>query len=104
MLKHQIPIRTFAQWDEKRPGFVEIDLVGHDGGDPSGDFAQTLNVTDIATGWTEAQAVKNKAQRWVFEAITDMRVRFPLTFWALILTTVPNSSTIISTDIAKKKR
>jgi hypothetical protein len=77
LLKHQIPIRTFAQWDEKRPGFVEIDLVGHDGGDPSGDFAQTLNVTDIATGWTEAQAVKNKAQRWVFEAITDMRVRFP---------------------------
>jgi hypothetical protein len=77
LLKHQIAIRTFAQWDEKRPGFVEIDLVGHDGGDPSGDFAQTLNVTDIATGWTEAQAVKNKAQRWVFEAITDMRVRFP---------------------------
>jgi hypothetical protein len=77
LLKYQIPIRTFAQWDEKRPGFVEIDLVGHDGGDPSGDFAQTLNVTDIATGWTEAQAVKNKAQRWVLEAITDMRVRFP---------------------------
>ncbi|MGO9951596.1 MAG: integrase catalytic domain-containing protein [Dissulfurispiraceae bacterium] len=77
LLKHQIPIRTFAQWDDKRPGFVEIDLVGHDGGDPSGDFAQTLNVTDIATGWTEAQAVKNKAQQWVFEAITDMRVRFP---------------------------
>jgi hypothetical protein len=70
LLKHQIPIRTFAQWDEKKPGFVEIDLVGHDGGDPSGEFAQTLNVTDIATGWTEDQAVKNKAQRWVFEAST----------------------------------
>src|SRR5271169_644961 len=77
LLKHQIPIRTFAQWDEKRPGFVEIDLVGHDGGDPSGEFAQTLNVTDIATGWTEDQAVKNKAQRWVFEALTDMRARLP---------------------------
>jgi len=77
LLKHQIPIRTFAQWDEKKPGFVEIDLVGHDGGDPSGDFAQTLNVTDIATGWTEAQAVKNKAQRWVFEALTDIRARLP---------------------------
>jgi hypothetical protein len=77
LLKSQIPIRTFAQWDEKKPGFVEIDLVGHDGGDPSGEFAQTLNVTDIATGWTESQAVKNKAQRWVFEAIADMRGRFP---------------------------
>lgn len=77
LLKHQIPIRTFAQWDEKKPGFVEIDLVGHDGGDPSGEFAQTLNVTDIATGWTEDQAVKNKAQRWVFEALTDIRARLP---------------------------
>jgi len=77
LLKHQIPIRTFAQWDEKKPGFVEIDLVGHDGGDPSGEFAQTLNVTDISTGWTEEQAVKNKAQRWVFEALTDIRARLP---------------------------
>jgi hypothetical protein len=77
LLKHQIPIRTFAQWDEKKPGFVEIDLVGHDGGDPSGEFAQTLNVTDIATAWTENQAVKNKAQHWVFEALTDIRDRLP---------------------------
>ena len=77
LLKNQIPIRTFAQWDEKKPGFVEIDLVGHDGGDPSGEFAQTLNVTDIATGWTESQAVKNKAQKWVFEALKDIRARLP---------------------------
>jgi len=77
LLKHQIPIRTFAQWDEKKPGFVEIDLVGHDGGDPGGEFAYTLNVTDIATGWTESQAVKNKAQCWVFEALTDIRQRLP---------------------------
>jgi hypothetical protein len=31
-LKHQIPIRTFASWDEGRPGFLEVDLVSHDGG------------------------------------------------------------------------
>lgn len=83
LLKHQIPIRTFAQWDEKKPGFVEIDLVGHDGGDPSGEFAQTLNMTDIATGWTEAQAVKNKAQVWVFEALTDIRARLPFALLGL---------------------
>lgn len=77
LLKHQIPIRTFAQWDEKKPGFVEIDLVGHEGGNPSGEFAYTLNVTDVATGWTESQAVKNKAQCWVFEALTDIRQRLP---------------------------
>lgn len=77
LLKNQIPVRTFSQWDDKRPGFVEIDLVGHDGGDGSGDFLQTLDVTDVATGWTETQAVKNKAQQWVFEALKDIRRRLP---------------------------
>jgi hypothetical protein len=77
LLKNQIPIRTFSQWDDKRPGFVEIDLVGHDGGDGSGEFLQTLDVTDVATGWTETQAVKNKAQQWVFEALKDIRRRLP---------------------------
>jgi hypothetical protein len=77
LLKSQIPIRTFSQWNEKRPGFVEIDLVGHDGGDGSGDFLQTLDVTDVATGWTETQAVRNKAQQWVFEALKDIRGHLP---------------------------
>lgn len=77
LLKHQIPVRTFAEWDHSSPGFVEIDLVGHDGGIGSGDFCQSLNVTDVASGWTEAQAVLNKAQVWVFEALRDIRARLP---------------------------
>lgn len=64
LLKHQIPIRTFSEWDEQRPGFVEMDLVGHDGGDSSGDYIQTLDTTDVCTGWTETQAVRNKARVW----------------------------------------
>jgi len=77
LLRHQIPIRTFSEWNEQRPGFVEIDLVGHDGGNSSGEFAFTLDVTDVCTGWTEMQAVKNKAQCWVFEALKDIRDRLP---------------------------
>ena len=77
LLKHQIPIRTFSEWDEQRPGFVEIDLVGHEGGDPSGDYIQTLDMTDVCTGWTETQAVKNKARVWVFEALKEIRKRLP---------------------------
>lgn len=69
LLKHQIPIRTFSDWDELRPGFVEIDLVSHEGGDARGDYIQTLDMTDVCSGWTETQAVKNKAQVWVFEGI-----------------------------------
>ncbi len=77
MLKHQIAIRTFSCWDEDRPGFLEIDLVGHEGGNPSGDFCQSLDMTDVATGWTEVRAVKNKAQRWVFEALQAAQADLP---------------------------
>jgi hypothetical protein len=69
LLKSQIPVRTWAQWSENRPGFVEIDLVGHEGGNSSGEFCFTLTVTDIFTGWTINRSVKNKAAIWVFEAI-----------------------------------
>ncbi|NIM59898.1 MAG: DDE-type integrase/transposase/recombinase [Candidatus Aminicenantes bacterium] len=77
LLKNQIPVRTFSDWDEQRPGFVEIDLVGHDGGNAKGEFMQTLDVTDVCTTWTETEAVKNKAQVWVFEALKDIRKRLP---------------------------
>jgi hypothetical protein len=77
LLKNQIPIRTFSEWNEQRPGFTEIDLVGHDGGDASGEFIQTLDVTDVCTTWTETRAVRNKAQIWVFEALKDIRQRLP---------------------------
>ena len=52
LLKSQIPIRTWAEWDPKQAGFVEIDLVGHEGGSATGEHAFTLTVTDILTGWT----------------------------------------------------
>lgn len=77
LLRQQIPIRTFAEWDQTQPGFVEIDLVGHDGGLAQGDFCQTLDVTDVASGWTETEAVLNKAQIWVFEALQRIRARLP---------------------------
>lgn len=77
LLKHQIPIRTFSDWDEQRPGFAEIDLVGHDGGHAVGDYCQTLDLTDIATTWTETAAVKNKAQVWVFAALKKLRKNLP---------------------------
>lgn len=77
LLKNQIPIRTFSDWDEQRPGFGEIDLVGHDGGAAKGEFMQTLDLTDVCTTWTETEAVKNKAQVWVFGALKDIRKRLP---------------------------
>ncbi|OJV23162.1 MAG: integrase [Actinobacteria bacterium 69-20] len=72
LLKSQIPIRTWADWDDARPGFVEIDLVGHEGGNATGEHAYTLTVTDIATGWTENRSVRNKARKWVVAAMDDI--------------------------------
>lgn len=77
LLKQQIPVRTFAQWNDARPGFLEIDLVGHDGGNSSGEFLFTLDATDVATGWTETVAVRNKAQIHVLAALQHIRQRLP---------------------------
>jgi hypothetical protein len=77
LLKDSIPMRTWAEWDDAVPGFVEIDLVGHEGGNSRGEFCFTLDITDIATGWTETRSVKNKAQKWVFAAIKDATAAFP---------------------------
>ncbi len=76
-LLHRIPIQTHAEATADRPGFVEIDLVGHDGGATAGEYVQTLDVTDRYSGWTETQAVRNKAQEWVFAALKDIRRRLP---------------------------
>jgi len=80
LLKDQIPIRTWAEWNEDRPGFTEMDLVAHDGGNPRGEHAWTLNFTDIKTGWTECAITRNKAQIHVFAALrlVQRRLPFPL--------------------------
>jgi hypothetical protein len=77
ILRRQIPIRTFAEWDERLAGFCEVDLVAHEGGDPTGEFAHTLNLTCVKSGWDEMRALPNKAQRWVEEAIDDIRCALP---------------------------
>jgi hypothetical protein len=77
LLKSQIPIRTWADWDDAVPGFVEIDLVGHEGGNAAGEHAYTLTVTDIATGWTENRSVPNKARKWVLAALDEIAKIMP---------------------------
>lgn len=77
LLKSQIPVRTWAEWDDAVPGFVQIDLVGHEGGNSQGEFCFTLTVTDICTGWTVNRSVRNKAQKHVFEALMHVMQVFP---------------------------
>ena len=79
LLKDRIPIRTWADWNEDRPGFCEMDLVDHSDGRiiRGADHAWTLCFTDVRTAWTECLAVQNKAQVHVFSAIQDARRRLP---------------------------
>jgi hypothetical protein len=77
LLKSQIPIRTWSEWDEGRPGFVEVDLVGHTGGNPMGEFCFTLTMTDVYSGFTINRSVKNKAAVHVACAIDHAKKKFP---------------------------
>lgn len=77
LLKTQIPVRTFADWNENKVGFFEIDLCGHDGGLAKGDFSWTLNFVEVKAQWTEQIAVFNKAQINVFAGIKTIRGRLP---------------------------
>ena len=77
LLKHQIPMRTFNEWDEAQPGFLEIDLVGHDGGVIDSHHGFTLNAVDIASGWNSSTALKNKAQVWTLAGVQKIRAKLP---------------------------
>lgn len=77
LLRSQIPVRTWADWDDAKPGFVEIDLVSHDGGNAIGPFAFTLTVTDVATGWTENRSVPTKEAKCVLAALEAIANKMP---------------------------
>jgi hypothetical protein len=77
LLKASIPIRTFADWDDVRPGFGEVDLVAHCGESTQGEYVHSLTLTDVATGWTECLALRNRGQQVVFAAIVRARAQLP---------------------------
>jgi hypothetical protein len=77
LLKRSIPIRTFADWEEATPGFLEIDLVSHCGDSPDGLFLTTLTAVDVASGWSECIGVWGKGQQRVRSAVHRIRQRLP---------------------------
>ncbi len=80
LLKDSIPIRTWTQWDDAVPGYVEIELIGHEGGNAFGDHANTLTVTDISTGWTENRSLPNKARKWVVAILAEVAAIMPFPY------------------------
>jgi hypothetical protein len=80
LLRNQIPIHTFADWQDAQPGFLEIDLVAHCGDTAVGQFVYTLTATDVATGWTECIGLLNRGQLAVLAGLEALcrRLPFPL--------------------------
>jgi hypothetical protein len=77
LLKASIPIRTFGEWEDKKPGFLEVDLLAHCGESTEGFYLTTLSAVDIATRWAEYRGVWGKGQKRVGGAIHNLRKRFP---------------------------
>ena len=76
-VKRAVAIRTFADWDDPAPGFVEADLVVHSGPTAKGSFLQTLVLTDIATGWTECAPLLVREQVLLTRVLDEIRKAMP---------------------------
>ncbi len=76
-IRRSVPIRTFADWQDPPPGFVEADLVAHSGPITRGSFAQTLVLTDIATGWTECAPLLVREQTLLTAVLAELRKLLP---------------------------
>ena len=103
LLRKQIPIAT-NQWDESRPGFLEADMVAHCGDTTAGTYVATLDLVDIATGWTEQRAVWGKGERGVLEQIADVEHRCPFRYSGLIVIMAQSFSTTTSCDTLRKEQ
>ena len=76
-VRRSVPIRTFNDWGNPAPGWVEVDFVAHGGTTVSGAFVQTLVLTDVATGWTECIPIVVREAEMVVHALNRARELFP---------------------------
>jgi len=76
-LRTRVPVRTWAEWTGERPGAVQGDLVLHCGESTHGFYLTTLVAVDVATTWTELQAVWGLQYHHVGLAVQYLAARFP---------------------------
>jgi hypothetical protein len=77
LLKHQIPIHVFTRWNDRTPGFGEIDLVAHCGPTVKGEFAYTLDFIDLDTNWDECIAFLGRGENNAQKALEIIKGRLP---------------------------
>ena len=76
LLKSSIPIRI-TEWNTDQLGFIEMDTVAHNGGDPGGEFIYSLDMTDIFSGWSEQIAVIGKGKTGIVNSINHIKQELP---------------------------
>ena len=72
----KIPLKILGD-EIKEPGFMEMDTVAHCDDNISGEYAHSLTMTDLMSGWTENAAVWTKEARQVVKAIEKIEKRLP---------------------------
>ena len=77
LLKYRIPVRTFAERNPTVPGYLDVDLVDHSGGNARGEFTYTLDMADAFSQWIEPRAVRTKAQKLVLDELQGARLDLP---------------------------
>ena len=83
-LRQLIPIHPPGEkLHYNRPGFCQADTVAHCGSHLNGEFANTVNLTDIVTGWTEQEVILNKQAPDVIKCLVQAENRLPFTMWGL---------------------
>ncbi|MEW6523979.1 MAG: hypothetical protein AB1445_10515, partial [Bacillota bacterium] len=81
-LQAEVPLGRY-DWDEGRPGALEIDLVEHNGGSSQGHYAYTLNVVDAVSGYSRRRAVLGRVQAGIFRELADILKQWPFRPWGL---------------------
>ena len=97
LLRNSIAIRTCAEEAPQTPGVIEADTVAHCGPTLIGEFARTLTMTDLVTGWTENTSIRNNASKWIIEGIDELQQRFP---FDLVIFDSDCGSEFINHDVA----
>ena len=94
--RRRIPVRTFADWNEPPPGSMEMDLVAHCGDANRGSYVNSLVLTDIASGWTEAAPLVVRESGLVVETLDRIRQGLP---FALRAVDVDNGSEFVNESL-----
>jgi len=78
LLKSSIPILVSSELPREQPGYYQVDLVGHDGGNPNGHFAYSLNAVELSSGWIEPRCLLNRARVWTKKALISLKTASPV--------------------------